>query len=84
MKRRSNGHAESSFFKRTKVETKAEIIAEGATTIDDACEFSSISRSSLYELMDAGKLACVTHTIFGLCSLSLLNELNPCCKVTVN
>ena len=33
-----------------------ELVADGLLSIDEACEFLSVGRSTLYELMDAGKL----------------------------
>lgn len=36
--------------------TKTDLVADGLLSIEEACAFLSISRSTLYELMDQGEL----------------------------
>lgn len=43
----------------TKQDERAELLADGCITVLEAAKFSGLGKSTLYELMDAGRLAYV-------------------------
>jgi len=43
----------------TKQDERAELLADGCITVLEAAKFSGLGKTTLYELMDAGRLAYV-------------------------